>query len=106
VRLQLVISKEGESISDELRTSLTQIPSFPTTHTEEVQLDKILTFKDETVNDIPLEFRTLKQWTPDEDKILIEKVQTLGPKWTIISKLFEDRSPSSLRLRYHYLYKH
>ena len=29
-----------------------------------------------------------------------------GPKWTIISKLFEDRSPSSLRLRYHYLYKH
>jgi len=45
-------------------------------HTEEVQLDQILTFKDETVDDNPLEYRTRRQWTPEEDKILIEKERT------------------------------
>ena len=41
--------------------------------TGEVQLDKILVFKDETVDDRPSEYRTLRPWTLEEDEILLEK---------------------------------
>ena len=61
-RLRLVINKQGESISDELTTSLTQIPSFPFIHSDEVQLDKILTFKDETIDDNPIEYRAMRKY--------------------------------------------
>ena len=104
-RLGLVINKEGASISDELRTSLTKILSFSMTHTEEVQLDKVLTFKDQTIDDNLLEYRTRRPWTPEEDKMLIEKVQIFGTKWVTIVKFFDDRNALSLKLRYRYLYK-
>ena len=106
-RLRHVINKGGESISDELRSSLTQIPSFPLLNrTEGVPLENILTFRDETVNDNPLEYQTLRQWTAEEDKILIEKTQIFGKQWSLLSKFFHCRTPLSIRKRYYYLYKH
>ena len=61
---------------------------------------------DETVNDNPLEYQTLRQWTAEEDEILIEKTQIFGKQWSLLSKFFHCRTPLSIRKRYYYLYKH
>ena len=40
------------------------------------------------------EKRSHAHFTPEEDKLLIQKVQEFGTKWTTIAKYFSDRFPS------------
>ena len=106
-RLRLVIAKGGESISDELRSSLYRVPAFPMENLQNlITLDKIITTKDENVDDMPLEFRTLRPWSPDEDANLIKNVGIVGKKWQLLTNLMQDRTAASIRSRYTYLYKH
>ena len=46
------------------------------------------------------EKRSGTPFTPEEDELLIQKVQEFGTKWTTITKYFSDRLPTSLRNRY------
>ena len=39
-------------------------------------------------------------WTPEEDKILTEKVAEFGGKWNKIGKFFQNRSDNSIRNRW------
>ncbi|ELP90560.1 hypothetical protein EIN_020090 [Entamoeba invadens IP1] len=45
------------------------------------------------------------EWTPEEDKILLDKQQVLGNKWKLISTFLPGRAPNSVKNRYfsHYL---
>ena len=70
-RLKLIINKEGVARSCEVRISSIQ--------TEEVQLDRIRTLNDETIDDSLLKYLILKQWTPENDEILIKKARTALP---------------------------
>jgi hypothetical protein len=40
-------------------------------------------------------------WTPEEDRLLIEKVSEMGRTWTAISPSFKGRSPDDIRNRWH-----
>ncbi len=42
-------------------------------------------------------------WTPEEDVLLLEKYQKLGPKWSKIARFFQRRSPRNVQNRYHVL---
>ena len=47
-----------------------------------------------------------KPWTPEEDKIIIEKYQIFGPHWVKISQFLEARSGNNVKNRWHkYLFK-
>lgn len=106
-RLRLVIAKGGESISDELRTSLYHVPAFPLENLDNlIPLDKIISIRDENIDDMPLEFRTLRTWTPIEDEILIKNVKIIGKKWQLLTNFLPDRTALSIRSRYNHLYKH
>ena len=39
-------------------------------------------------------------WTEDEDKLLVEKVKEMGPKWAQIVKCFKARSDVNIKNRY------
>jgi hypothetical protein len=39
-------------------------------------------------------------WTPAEDAILAEKVRDFGPRWTIISRFIEGRTPNAIKNRW------
>ena len=48
-----------------------------------------------------------KEWTKEEDKIILEKYQELGPRWTAISNYLEGRSGNNVKNRwYKYILKH
>ena len=70
-----------------------------------MSLDQMLTVRDENVDDEPLEYRTLRSWTPEEDELLIKNVRRLGKKWHLIANLIPDRTINSIRNRYNALYK-
>jgi hypothetical protein len=40
-------------------------------------------------------------WTPEEDKLLIEKFHQIGPKWVEIGKLLSGRSGNNVKNRWH-----
>ena len=47
-----------------------------------------------------------KPWTPEEDKIIIEKYKLFGPHWVKISQFLDARSGNNVKNRWHkYLYK-
>ncbi|KAK8864047.1 hypothetical protein M9Y10_011741 [Tritrichomonas musculus] len=39
-------------------------------------------------------------WTEEEDKLLLEKMEELGPKWTKIATFFEDRTDIQIKTRW------
>ena len=41
-----------------------------------------------------------KSFTKEEDRLLLEKVKQLGPKWWLITDCFPNRRPGSLKRRY------
>lgn len=43
---------------------------------------------------------SLRPWTEDEDKLLIQKYFELGPKWQIMESFFTDRNSLSLKNRW------
>lgn len=42
-------------------------------------------------------------WTPEEDELLINKYNQIGPKWSLISKSFKNRTDINIKSRYIYL---
>ena len=67
--------------------------------------DKLLTVRDENIDDEPLEYRSQRSWTPHEDEILIQKFNLIGKRWSVIARFIPDRTPSSVRNRFMALYK-
>ena len=43
------------------------------------------------------------KWTEEEDSLIIQKHQEIGPRWMEISKLFENRTDAMIKNRYNYL---
>ena len=41
-----------------------------------------------------------EEWTSDEDRLLIQKRQEMGPKWKDISKFFNGRTDINIKNRY------
>ena len=41
-----------------------------------------------------------ENWTPDEDQLIMEKFQELGPKWNLIAKFLHGRTGNATRNRY------
>lgn len=39
-------------------------------------------------------------WTDEEDKLLLEKMEELGPKWTKIATFFQDRTDIQIKTRW------
>lgn len=39
-------------------------------------------------------------WTPEEDRILFEKIQELGPKWTKLTQYFNGRTDIQIKTRW------
>ena len=47
-----------------------------------------------------------KEWSPEEDKIIIQKYKELGPRWAQISNFLEGRSGNNVKNRwYKYIIK-
>lgn len=44
-------------------------------------------------------------WTPEEDELLLQKYNELGPKWTVIANFFKSRSNINVRNRYAFKFK-
>ena len=42
-------------------------------------------------------------WTSEEDELLLKKYNQVGPKWTLISKSFKNRTDINIKSRYIYL---
>lgn len=42
-------------------------------------------------------------WTPEEDQLLLEKREELGPKWKLITTFFVNRTDSMIKTRYNSL---
>lgn len=42
----------------------------------------------------------LSKWTQEEDNLLLMKFIELGPKWTLISKFFDNRTDVNVKARY------
>jgi hypothetical protein len=40
-------------------------------------------------------------WTPEEDRLLVEKINEMGQRWTLITPFFDERSVTDLRNRWH-----
>ena len=105
-RLRMIIGKEGESISDDLRSSLENIPMFPLGQTPNIMsVAEMITTKDETINDKPKKLLSLAEWTPDEDELLLRLYKIHGKKYSDIAKHMENRTACSIRNRMKHLYK-
>jgi hypothetical protein len=46
-----------------------------------------------------------KQWTPEEDQLLLEKQSNFGNSWAIIARFFPGRTDMAAKNRFHYLTK-
>lgn len=42
-----------------------------------------------------------KRWTPEEDKIIVEKYREFGPRWVMISQFLPGRNGNSIKNRWH-----
>ena len=105
-RLQTVIEYNGESITDILRSRIfreTQLEVVPDATI--MPLHDMITACDPTIDDNPLEFRTKRPWSIEEDLILLKGIKELGLKWTQISQRLTDRTPLSCRNRYMHMKK-
>ena len=67
-------------------------------------LEKMLTVHDENVDDMALDYITLRSWTPEEDERLINLVRQYGKKWSTFENLLQGRTAVSIRNRYKCLY--
>lgn len=103
-RLLTVIDKQGESISDILRSGIHAAPEcvvMPDANT--MPLTDMIHACDPTVDDDPIEMRAQRKWTLEEDIRLLNLIKVLGTRWTIISKRFIDRTSDSCRKRYNHI---
>ena len=105
-RLYATISNNGESLSDILRNGI-QIEQETEVTPNETTLDlaDIITTYDPNVDDNPIEMRTQRNWSIEEDILLLSSVKELGHKWSKIAKKFVDRTANSVRNRFKHIYK-
>ena len=47
-----------------------------------------------------------REWTPEEDEMVVQKFKEYGPHWNIIARLFQGRSGNSVRNRYLVIMRH
>jgi hypothetical protein len=56
---------------------------------------------------VPEKFADLENlktfWSSDEENLLLQKVETMGKKWTEISRFFHNRTPLEVKNRYYIL---
>ena len=105
-RLRTVIQENGGSIAEYLRKGIHLAPDmvlnqFP----DMMNLDEIIAPYDPNIDDNPIEVKTKRPWTYQEIKLLLDKVNELGKKWTVISGFFEDRTPISIANKFKSLTK-
>jgi hypothetical protein len=100
----MLIMKGGESISNELRSSIHKVPAFPLPNIpNKLKILDLVTLHDPSVNDEILLINSKRPWTPEEDAIVIHWKNILGNKWTQIASFLEQRSALSVRNRWKYL---
>ncbi len=105
-RLRTVISENGGSISEILRKGIHYAPEIVLPYRDDLlKFEDLVALNDPCIDDNPIEFKTRRQYSIEEDLLLLQKVRDLGNKWTLISKYFEDRTPTSLRNRYNKIRK-
>ena len=96
-RLRTVIQENGCSISDYLRNGIHLAPQMALNQFPDIMsLEEIISPYDPNIDDNPICVRTKRPWTYEEIKLLLEKVNEIGKKWTLISKFFKDRTAISL----------
>ena len=99
-RLRMLISEEGKSINGLLRKGLDLVPQFPLQYPQKLLKNKdLIENYDPTVNDEPLEYKTKRHYSPDED-ILLLQLKKDGLTFVQMEPMFENRTSNSLRLRY------
>ena len=69
-----------------------------------IPIDELITVKDETIDDQPLEVIAQRKWEPEEDRILLQFYQEYGNKWKTIAELIPGRTAQSVRNRINHLY--
>lgn len=100
-RLKLVIQERGQSITNILRTSIHQNPEFNfDTNLQLLTEDDLIEKFDDSVDDCPLEFVSKRKFTDDEDMRLLYLIKIYGTQWKVLTRFFEQRTPTSLRIRY------
>lgn len=100
-RLRMLIAKGGESISNELRSSIHNCPEFPLPNIpNKLGLFDLVTLHDPNVNDNPILINSKRPWTPEEDEIIVKLRKTLGNKWTRIASHLDQRNATSVRNRW------
>lgn len=107
-RIKLVIAKNGESITEELRQGMSKLGDYNISPNPDISLlkvDQIIESYDPTIDDCPVEFYARRPFTIEEDIKLLNLVNQLGNKWKKMEPLFEQRTAVSLRNRWTYLRK-
>lgn len=105
-RLRKVIEENGQSINQFLRKGIHKFPTnVEIDPTKVVNIENLISNYDPTVDDNPVEFVSKRQFTPEEDLLLIQLVSQLGTRWTFMTRYFLYRTPGSLSRRWKYLRK-
>ncbi len=107
-RLKLLITKNGQSISDDLRKGIHKFSNLEyhiQPNTEILDYDQLVESYDPSIDDCPVEFHAKRPFTIEEDILLIDLVGKLGTKWKQMEIYFDQRTSTSLRNRWVYLRK-
>jgi hypothetical protein len=100
-RLRMPIAKNGESISNEFRRSIHNVPAFPLPSIpNKLGLLDLLTLYDPNVSDDPIFINSKRPWTPEEDALIIHWKSIPGNKWTLIANHLHQRTALSVRNRW------
>ena len=103
----MVIQEDGRSISAHLRNGIHSTPIFPLPDVDGL-LDEseMVDLLDPNIDDNPIEVRSRRPWTIDEDMTIVKQYGILGKKWTLISRFLTDRTGVAVRNRFLHLYPH
>ena len=105
-RLRMVYQNNGESISDELRRGLYNVPDLVILDKDAIWTDEeLVTEMDPEVDDQPIEYKAKRAWSHEEVQLLLEKVKEFGTKWSVIANFFQDRTPTSLRVKFDSIFR-
>lgn len=100
-RLYSIIDRNGESISDLLRSGIDHLISTVIPfRADTLKLSEIIETYDPMTNENIIDILSKRPFTVEEDIILLQKVQELGTRWTKISGFFTSRTPQSLKARF------
>lgn len=103
-----MITKNGQSISDDLRKGIHQFSNLEyhiPANAEILDFDQLVESYDPSIDDFPVEFHANRQFTTEEDILLTNLVTKLGTKWKQMEIYFDQRTSTSLRNRWIYLRK-